>query len=73
MGVGGGDRQRSEGVAFRVETGDLGVSMTNHMTFGQAPFLLCALVSLSVKEGQILPCLLHKIFRKKVPHTGDWS
>lgn len=60
-------------MAFRVETGDLGVSMTNHVTFGQAPFLLCASVSSPVKEGQILPCLLHKIFVKKVPHSGDWS
>ena len=72
-GWGGGDRQRPEGIAFRVETGDLGVSMTNHMTFGQASFLLCASVSSPVKEGQLLACLLHKIFGKKMPHAGEWS
>lgn len=49
--MGGGSGQT---VAFRIEARFLGLSITNHVTSGQAPFLLCASVSLPVKQGQLL-------------------
>ena len=60
-------RQRSEGVALRAEARPLGLAITNHVTFGPAPFLLWASVSSPVKQATSLSCLFHQIFGKKVP------
>lgn len=61
-----GVSQCSEGVAFRAEPKDLGLSITNHRTFGQVPFPLCPSGSSPVKQSTSLSYLLRGVSEKKV-------